>query len=55
MTAHPLFPAKDDDSDPPEVCTIHVTRAGEGYSRRSFAPDELMNLEQLFDMFGGGH
>jgi len=54
MNHHPLFPAKDDLSDPPEVLTIHVMRAGEGYASRAFEPGELMSLETLYELFGGG-
>lgn len=53
--AHPLFPARDDASDPPEVHSINVMRGGEGYARRSFTPEELQSLDQLFELYGGGH
>lgn len=55
MTGHPLFPARNDVDPPPEVVTIHVTRAGEGFATRAFAPDELQTLEQLYELYGGGH
>jgi hypothetical protein len=52
--SHPLFPAVSEDSDPPEVQTIHVTRVPDGTHYRAFGPDELTSLEQLYQMFGGG-
>lgn len=55
MIGHPLFPARDDVSEPPEVLAIHVTRAGEGWATRTFAPEELTSLESLYELFGGGH
>jgi len=55
MIGHPLFPSRDDVSEPPEVLAIHVTRAGEGWATRTFAPEELTSLEVLYELFGGGH
>lgn len=56
--AHPLFPPRDDESDPPEVAYIHITRSdGHGrwpYCPRMFAADELTELQQIADAFGGG-
>ncbi len=53
--AHPLFPANGPDDIPPEVVTIHVVRAPDGTHYRAFGPEELTSLEQLYEMFGGGH
>jgi hypothetical protein len=52
--SHPLFPAASEDTDPPEVQTIHVTRVPDGTHFRAFGPDELTSLEQIYQMFGGG-
>lgn len=52
--AHPLFPASDDSSDPPEVLRIHVQRTPDGTHYRAFAPEELTDYQQIYEMFGGG-
>lgn len=52
--AHPLFPARSEDEDPPEVHSIHVVRLGEGWHAKPFPPDELTSLEDVFHLFGGG-
>lgn len=52
--SHPLFPAPSEDDDPIEVQTIHVTRVPDGTHYRAFGPEELISLEQLYQMFGGG-
>lgn len=55
---HPLFARDDDDPRPPaKVDVIHVTRAersGVVWCPRSFEPDELQSLAQLFELYGGG-
>lgn len=52
--SHPLFPAANEESDPPEVSTIHVTRIPDGTHYRAFQPEELTSYEQIYQMFGGG-
>ncbi len=51
--AHPLFPAPDEDGDPPRVCSIHIQRNGETYPAK-FAPEQLTELEQIAAAWGGG-
>lgn len=55
--AHPLFHAKDEDSDPPEVLTIQVYRR-EGNAMvlipRRFLAEEFTDETQLADWYGGG-
>ena len=54
---HPLFPPTDEDDDPPEVEYIHVSRFENGrtpWCAHKFAPEELTELEEIADMFGGG-
>jgi hypothetical protein len=54
---HPLFPPLDDDEDPPEVEYIHVSRFENGrnpWCSHKFAPEELQDLEEISDLFGGG-
>lgn len=52
--AHPLFPARSEDDEAPEVCSIHVTRPGEGWHVFPFKPEELTELSQIYERFGGG-
>lgn len=59
MIDHPLFPAADDDPEPPDVETIHVTRFERGASPavwcpRVFQADELPGLDAVHELFGGG-
>jgi hypothetical protein len=57
MNDHPLFPPMNDSEDSPEVTQIHVTRIEAGrpvYCPHLFGADELLSLEQVADMFGGG-
>jgi hypothetical protein len=51
--SHPLFPAADEDEDPPRVVSIHVQRNGETFPAK-FAPEQLTDLEQLAASWGGG-
>jgi hypothetical protein len=52
--AHPLFPAADDESEPPEVRRVHVQRTPDGTHYRAFAPEELTDYQQIYELFGGG-
>ncbi len=57
VDCHPLFPAKSEDEEPPEVVTIQVYRR-EGISLvlipRRFTAQELTDETQLSDLYGGG-
>ncbi len=57
IDCHPLFPAKSEDDEPPEVITIQVSRR-EGVSMvlipRRFLADELTDETQISDLYGGG-
>lgn len=57
MREHPLFPAKSENEEPPEVFWINVTRR-EGTENvlapRAFKAEELIDEEQLVERFGGG-
>lgn|SRR5512145_71747 len=57
IPSHPLFPAQGDEP-PPRVERFHVTRdEGQGrpvYHARMFGPNELQDLAELRQMFGGG-
>lgn len=57
MIDHPLFPAADDDPEPPDVERIHVTRfekTGQAWCPRIFSAEELPGLDAVYEMFGGG-
>lgn len=57
MKDHPLFPPETDDDEAPEVEGIHVSRFGEGppkWCSYLFAADELTELQQIQELFGGG-
>lgn len=58
MQNHPLFPPLNDDEDPPEVEQIHVTRfeaaGNQPWCAYRFGAEELTDLQQVFDLFGGG-
>lgn len=55
--AHPLFPAKSEDDEPPEVLTIQIYRR-EGSQNvlipRRFLASELEDEQYISDMYGGG-
>lgn len=56
--AHPLFLPREEDDEPKEVVKIHVTRHEGGrqvWCPRLFEASELQSLEDIFEMFGGGH
>jgi hypothetical protein len=58
LPAHPLFPAEGDEP-PARVEHIHVTRWNPATARadfclQRFAPDELTELSQIAERFGGG-
>lgn len=55
--AHPLFPPLDDAKDPPVFERIGVSRLesrGPVWVPRSFAPEEIQDLDDLYARFGGG-
>ncbi len=56
--AHPLFPSLSPDEEAPEVEYIHVTRfSADGpakWHHRRFAAEELTELSQIAETFGGG-
>lgn len=57
MQNHPLFPPLNDDEEAPEVTAIHVSRfenGGTPWCPYKFAPEELTELQQIYDLFGGG-
>lgn len=57
MIDHPLFPPTDDEPDPPDVERVHVTRfepKGQMWCPRVFMAEELMGLEDVHALFGGG-
>lgn len=54
---NPLFPPDDDDEDAPDIEQIHVTRfsaEGQQWCGYLFGADELTELQQIQEMFGGG-
>jgi len=54
---HPLFPERDGDLAPPEICTIHVSRYERGRMRfapMKFGPGDLNDLTDIYEIFGGG-
>lgn len=57
LDCHPLFPAKDEDTEPAEVMTIQVYRR-EGVKMilipRRFMAEELTDENQIFQLYGGG-
>jgi hypothetical protein len=57
MQNHPLFPPLDGEDESPEVTSIHVTRYHDGQQKwcgYKFGPDELTELQQVQEIFGGG-
>jgi len=54
---HPLFPARTDDEEPPEVLFIQIHRWENNVPilvPRRFGAAELVEEQQIFDMYGGG-
>lgn len=57
MIDHALFPATEDEPDPPDVERIHVTRfekGGQVWCPRVFSAEELSGLDSIYELFGGG-
>lgn len=60
MKDHPLFPPKDEnDAHGPEVAMVNVTRfdSRKGkylWCRVNFPPEAIQDLEQVYELFGGG-
>jgi hypothetical protein len=57
LEAHPLFPAKNDDEEAPEVIVIKVSRReanGMAFVPETFAADALVDESQIYERFGGG-
>src|SRR4030095_17081285 len=59
--AHPLF-LNENDEAPPEIGYIHIVRYEGSFSSarkitmpKQFSAEELTELEQIFDLYGGGH
>jgi hypothetical protein len=55
--SHPLFLPATEDDEAPEVTGILVSRMTNGryaFCRKKFSPEELTELSQLYEMFGGG-
>lgn len=57
-SGHPLFPQEAEDKDEPFVAFIQVTRFDQGgqmWCDRLFTAEELSDLSQIRDLYGGGH
>jgi hypothetical protein len=57
--AHPLFPAQDSESEPPEIgwislCRWNSQRGQLEYIPRKFSAEEIQDLSQIYELFGGG-
>jgi hypothetical protein len=56
---HPLFPAKDENDDPPQIGKISIARfdpvkGTSPFIPRLFSADEIRDLSQISELYGGG-
>jgi hypothetical protein len=56
---HPLFPAKDENDDPPQIGKISIARfdpvkGTSPFIPRMFDAKEILDLSQISEMYGGG-
>lgn len=58
-TEHPLFPAKEDDDEPPligsiSICRFDPVKGTSPFIPRRFSAEEIRDLSQIAELYGGG-